>query len=86
MQGYYKKPEATKMVIDEEGWFHTGDLGHMEENIFWSWDEKRYDCFAEWKNINPGDIESELFKLTDFVQDIAVMEYEKIGCYSLSEF
>lgn len=29
------------------------------------------------KNINPGDIESELFKLTDFVQDIAVMEYEK---------
>lgn len=78
MQGYYKKPEATKMVIDEEGWFHTGDLGRMEgKHLLVIGRKKDMIVLANGKNINPSDIESELFKLTDFVQDIAVIEYEK---------
>ncbi|MDL2326876.1 long-chain fatty acid--CoA ligase [Bacteroidales bacterium OttesenSCG-928-A14] len=30
MQGYYKAPDLTKEAIDEEGWFHTGDIGNIE--------------------------------------------------------
>lgn len=32
MQGYYNKPDETAKALDEEGWYHTGDVGYKDED------------------------------------------------------
>lgn len=77
MKGYYKKPEATKEAIDEKGWFHTGDLGKIEDGyISIVGRKKEMIVLSNGKNINPADIENEIFKGTDLIHDIAVVEHK----------
>ena len=62
MLGYYKNEEATKEVIDEEGWLHTGDLGVIDEegNVTIKGRSKNMLLGPSGQNIYPEEIEDKL--------------------------
>jgi len=60
MRGYYKDPEKTAEVIDEEGWFNTEDIGYFDEDgyFFMSGRAKNIIVGASGENIYPEQIEA----------------------------
>ncbi|MCK5780224.1 MAG: AMP-binding protein [Psychrilyobacter sp.] len=77
MKGYFNKPEATAEVIDSNGWFHTGDLGEIKDGyLYLVGRKKEMIVLGNGKNINPADIEEEIFKTTDLIKEIAVTEHK----------
>jgi len=60
MLGYYKNEEATRAVLDESGWLHTGDLGVIDSkgNIYIKGRSKSMILGPSGKNIYPEEIES----------------------------
>ena len=74
MLGYYKNEKATKEIIDEEGWMHTGDLGVMDKegNIFIKGRSKAMILGPSGKNIFPEEIEA-LFNNMDYVSESLVI-------------
>lgn len=64
MKGYYNNIEETKKSIDEEGFFHTGDLGKIDNNGFIKilGRSKNVIITSNGKNVYPEEIESEINK------------------------
>jgi acyl-CoA synthetase (AMP-forming)/AMP-acid ligase II len=61
MQGYYENPEATAEVIDADGWFHTGDLGVLDEDGYLAITGRKSDMFiVGGSNAYPAEIERAL--------------------------
>ena len=45
MLGYYNDPELTASAIDDEGWFHTGDIGYLEDGKFLMVTDRKKEIF-----------------------------------------
>jgi long-chain acyl-CoA synthetase len=66
MLGYYKNEEASRKAIDEQGWYHTGDLGTLSEDghLFIRGRLKNMLLGANGQNVYPEEIEDKLGSLT----------------------
>jgi long-chain acyl-CoA synthetase len=72
LKEYFGKPEATREVLDPDGWFHTGDIGHIEEGFLKITDRKKdLIVTAGGKNVAPQNLENAL-KTTPFVSQVMV--------------
>ena len=74
MKGYYKAPELTAEVIDEEGWFHTGDIGILEDGKYLKITDRKKEMFklSGGKYIAPQMIENKL-KASFFIEQVMVI-------------
>jgi long-chain acyl-CoA synthetase len=84
--GYFKDPELTKQAFDKNGWFHTGDIGHLEEGKFLMVTDRKKEIFklSNGKFIAPQIIEN-IFKESPIIDQIMVIgEHEKFASALIS--
>jgi len=76
--GYYKDPEATRAVLGEDGWLHTGDIASIDEDGFVTITDRKKDILvtAGGKNVAPQNIENDL-KASKYVSQAVVLGDKK---------
>ena len=72
--GYFKDEAATKAVLDEDGWLHTGDIGSIDADGFLTITDRKKDILvtAGGKNVAPQNIENDL-KASKYVSQAVVL-------------
>jgi long-chain acyl-CoA synthetase len=86
MLGYYNDPQLTKSVFNDDGWFHTGDIGHIEDDRFLMVTDRKKEIFklSNGKFIAPQIIEN-IFKESPIIDQIMVVgEHEKFASALIS--
>ena len=80
MLGYYKNEEATREALDEEGWYHTGDLGTMsaDGHVFIRGRIKNMLLGASGQNIYPEEIEDKLSSMAFVSECIVIQRSDKL--------
>ncbi|MEN6453897.1 MAG: long-chain fatty acid--CoA ligase [Prolixibacteraceae bacterium] len=86
MKGYYKDPELTAQVIDEEGWFHTGDIGILDEGKYLKITDRKKEMFkmSGGKYIAPQMIENKLKESFFIEQAMVIGENQKFASALIS--
>lgn len=80
MLGYYKNEEATRQVIDTEGWLHTGDMATIDEdgNVFIKGRCKNLLLTSSGQNIYPEEIESKLNNMPYVSESLIIPQQDKL--------
>ena len=80
MLGYYKNEEATRQVIDTEGWLHTGDMATIDEdgNVFIKGRCKNLLLTSSGQNIYPEEIESKLNTMPYVSESLIILQQDKL--------
>lgn len=80
MMGYYQMPEETAAVIDGEGWFHTGDLGYLDEKgyAYITGRKKNVIITKNGKNVYPEELEYQL-SLSPYIAESFVFSSTQPG-------
>jgi len=86
MLGYYKAPDLTAEVIDEDGWFHTGDIGIIEDDLYLKITDRKKEIFklSSGKYVAPQAVENKC-KESMFIEQLMVIgENEKFASALIS--
>lgn len=80
MKGYYKEPDMTAEVLDQEGWFRTGDLGVMDKNgnLYLKGRCKNMILGASGENIYPEEIEAIINGMDGVVESVVYQHKGKL--------
>ncbi|HLP38981.1 long-chain fatty acid--CoA ligase [Lacibacter sp.] len=78
MMGYYKRPDLTAEVIDKDGYFHTGDIGVLQEGKFLKITDRKKEIFktSGGKYVAPQPIENKM-KESKFIEQMIVVGPER---------
>jgi long-chain acyl-CoA synthetase len=81
MMGYYQQPDLTAEVIDKDGWFHTGDIGILDEGKYLKITDRKKEIFklTGGKYIAPQMIENKLKESMFIDQVIVIGDHEKFA-------
>ncbi|MDR9418746.1 AMP-dependent synthetase/ligase [Gracilimonas sp.] len=84
MKGYYKMPEKTEEAIYDEGWFHTGDIGHLDDDGWLFVTDRKKSLFklSTGKYVAPQPIENTLVN-SGFIEQAVVVGSEHKFCAAL---
>lgn len=73
MKGYFEQPQATAEAIDSDGWLHTGDVGHLDENGYLSITDRLKDMYISGGfNCYPAEIEAVLIEHPAIAQSAVI--------------